>query len=261
MSEINFTPKDYKLTSETEAGIFFLRCMNACNSQVWGYINVAKPMNTSKAYAEIRKFPRFNGQPYYQYNDFTFPDFKMVINTDDGLESYKQHFLNKYYELLLYHFVCLKKEGGTEEELQELQLGSILRDRRLYKYTVYKSDLEDMFYAVLQFDKRNIDCEDKWVAYPKDSNGVYSFGFVYIDEEAGLTYNFGGNFTVSDDGSFNLATSKALEKVSLKARLEPGKGSRMAIIPEEKFASLKIEKIPDWLKFYKTNEDSIAHLF
>jgi len=41
----------------------------------------------------------------------------------------------------------------------------------------------------LLFNKKFIDSEDKWVAFQKDSDNKYGFGFIYIDEEAGLTLN------------------------------------------------------------------------
>lgn len=71
-----FKLKEYNLIDETEKGIFFLECMNYCGRTIWGYINVPKPMNTKKAYEFIGNFPKFNSQPYYQFNDLYFPDFE-----------------------------------------------------------------------------------------------------------------------------------------------------------------------------------------
>ena len=139
---------DYRLRDDTERGIVFLKCMRFCGSTIWGYINIAKPMNTAKAYEQIKRFPKVNGQPYYQYNDFAFNDFEMVILKDHGKESYKGYYLNKYYETLLYHLLCLRKEGASEKEIDDLMLGSILRKRSLYDYTQYKETLEELFYEV-----------------------------------------------------------------------------------------------------------------
>lgn len=144
-STINFTLKDYHLKDDTEKGIFFLRCMRECNSVIWGYMNIVKPPNTQKAYDHIKKYPRFNGQPYYQYTDFYFPDFEMNIEKDKGKQSYKGYYLDKYYETLLFHLICLNKEGGTEKEKNDLLLGSILKEHNLYKYTDYKETLEAIF--------------------------------------------------------------------------------------------------------------------
>lgn len=148
LSKVNFKMNDYGLKDDTERGIMFLECMCFCGKTIWGYINIAKPMNTAEAYKLIKKFPKFNGQPYYQYNDFSFPDFEMVIIKDNGKESYKGYYINKYYETLLYHFVCLKREKRPQKEIDDLLLGSILKERSLYSYTKYKDTLEDLFREV-----------------------------------------------------------------------------------------------------------------
>lgn len=145
LSKVDFKMSEYNLKDDTEKGIFFLNCMNMCGKTIWGYINVAKPMNTQKAYEFIKKFPKFNGQPYYYYRDLYFDDFKMVIIEAKGIQSYKEYYLDKYYETLLYHWVCLKKEAASEKEINDLLLGSILKERALYPYTQYKETLEGIF--------------------------------------------------------------------------------------------------------------------
>jgi hypothetical protein len=144
-SKVDFKLKDYKFKDDTEKGIFFLRCMRDCNSVIWGYMNVVKPPNTEKAYYNIKKYPKFNGQTYYQYTDFYFTDFEMNIIKDKGIQSYKSYYLDKYYETLLFHLICLNKENGSEKEKNDLLLGSILKNNNLYKYTKYKNDLEEIF--------------------------------------------------------------------------------------------------------------------
>lgn len=145
MSKIDFNLNDYNLQNDTEKGIFFLRCMEYCGKNIWGLINIAKPMNTKGAYDIIKKFPKFNGLKYYQYNDFNFPDFEMIIFTNRGKESYKKYFLDKYYEVLLNHRICLNKENRPEKEYHELLLGSILKDRDLYKYSKKEEVLKGLF--------------------------------------------------------------------------------------------------------------------
>jgi hypothetical protein len=145
LSKVDFKLKDYNFRDETEKAIFFLRCMKDCNSVIWGYMNVAKPPNTQKALEHIKKYPKFNGQPYYQNTDFYFEDFQMKIFKNEAIQSYKSHYLNKYYETLLFHYICLIKEGASEKKKNDLLLGSILKEKKLYKYTKYKSTLEDIF--------------------------------------------------------------------------------------------------------------------
>jgi hypothetical protein len=145
LSKIDFKMKEFNFKDDTEKGIFFLRCMRDCNSVIWGYMNVVKPPNTKEAYKYIKKYPKFNGQPYFQYTDFYFTDFEMNIIKDKGIQGYKSYYLDKLYETLLFHLICLNKEGGSEKEINDLLLGSILKERNLYKFTKYKETLEDIF--------------------------------------------------------------------------------------------------------------------
>jgi|WetSurMetagenome_2_1015567.scaffolds.fasta_scaffold44807_1 hypothetical protein len=144
-SKVDFKLKDYNLTNDTEKGIFFLECMDYCGKTIWGYMNVVKPANTEKAYNYITKFPQFNGLKYYQFTDLNFPDFEMLIVKDKGKQSYKGYYIDKYYDLLLSHLTCLNKEGAKEKNINDLLLGSILKDRNLYKYTKNKETLESIF--------------------------------------------------------------------------------------------------------------------
>ncbi|OOV17040.1 hypothetical protein BXU10_18990 [Flavobacterium sp. LM4] len=110
----------------------------------------------------------------------------------------------------------------------------------------------------LQFDKKYVQCEDKWVAFPADSTGVYNFGFIYIDEAAGLTLEYGDTFKIDDKGKF--ITEKKVKTNSMKYRLQPN-NNLVALIPESKLKELYVDKVPDWLKNYKRDENSIIRLF
>ncbi|MFK8008618.1 MAG: hypothetical protein AB8H03_19825 [Saprospiraceae bacterium] len=145
LKKIDFNLEEYGLQDDVEKGIFFLKCMSFCGTNIWGYMNVVKPPNTKKALSFINKYPKFNGNTYYQFSDLYFKDFEMVIIEEDGLQSYKSYYLDKYFETLLSHLVCLNKEGGSEKEIRNLLLGSILSDEKLYKYTKHKETLESIF--------------------------------------------------------------------------------------------------------------------
>lgn len=110
----------------------------------------------------------------------------------------------------------------------------------------------------LQFDKKFVECEDKWVVFPADSIGNYNFGFIYIDAQAGLTLEYEGFFKIDKTGKF---ISDRKEKTSsMKYRLQPN-NTLVAFMPESKLDELHIQKIPDWLKIYKGDENSIGHLY
>jgi hypothetical protein len=153
LSSVNFKMSGYKLKDNTEKGIFFLRCMDVCGKTVWGYMNIPKHADTKSAYDNIKKFPKFNGRPYYQFLNLFFPDFKLIIvqntrgqsdnggksangeqfakgeqsangeqsyngeQSGNGAQSYKGHYLFNYYETLIAHLLCLYKEGATKEEI------------------------------------------------------------------------------------------------------------------------------------------------
>lgn len=86
----------------------------------------------------------------------------------------------------------------------------------------------------------------------KDSS--YNYGFIYIDSEAGLTYNDEGTFKAKKDGTFEI---KKIKEANIKLRLEPN-NVKVAIIPSDLFKALEIEETPDWLKFYKKDLNTVA---
>ncbi len=145
LSKTDLKLKEYNLKDDTEKGILVLRAIGFCGTTIWGYMNVVNPPNTKKALEFIKKFPKINGRPYYQYTDFYFPDFEMNIIKDKGIQSHKGYYIDKYYETLLHHLICINKENGKESDRNDLLLGSILKERKLYKYTKYRETLEEMF--------------------------------------------------------------------------------------------------------------------
>ena len=144
-SKVDFKLNDYNLSNDTEKGIFYLECMEYCGKTIWGYMNIAKPVNTEKAYNNIKRFPKFNGLKYYQFTDLNFPDFEMLIVQNKSKQSFKGYYINKLYDVLLSHLICLNKEGANEKDFNDLLLGSVLKDNNLYKYSKRKEALESIF--------------------------------------------------------------------------------------------------------------------
>lgn len=145
LKKVNFELDDYNLENETEKGIFFLECMNLCGTSIWGYINVPNPPNYKEAFSYIGKYPHFNGLNYFEYTDLNFPDFEMIIDSEKGKESYKGYYINRFYETLLYNMICLKKGFGSEKEVEQLLISSILKNQNLYKYSKNNDILESLF--------------------------------------------------------------------------------------------------------------------
>ena len=111
----------------------------------------------------------------------------------------------------------------------------------------------------LVFDKKNVQCEDKWIAFPMAKDSTYTYGFIYIDSKAGMTFNYEGKFKINTVGQF-IKEGNESESSSIKVRLEPNK-VLLAEIPDSKFAELKIEAKPKWLEEYKKDENSIERLY
>jgi tetratricopeptide (TPR) repeat protein len=109
----------------------------------------------------------------------------------------------------------------------------------------------------LEFNKRFVECEDRWVAFQKGRDSTQAYGFIYIDTQAGLTFNYEGSFTISPDGKF---IPKKMEKGMYKVRLQPN-NVQVALIPEERFAELQIAAVPEWLHIYKSDTASAAHFY
>lgn len=110
----------------------------------------------------------------------------------------------------------------------------------------------------LKFDKKFVQSEDNWVAFPADSLGNHLFGFIYIDSQAGLTLDYSGSFKIDDTGKY--AVKKKEIDGAMKYRLQPN-NTLVAFIPDDKLKELGVEKIPDWLKFYKDGEGTVERLY
>jgi tetratricopeptide (TPR) repeat protein len=113
--------------------------------------------------------------------------------------------------------------------------------------------------AGLTYDLHMSDCENRWVALyhrPEDPN--YTYGFVYIDPQAGFTLHFFGRFTVDMDGNYRAALNPMPpDKYSLKIRLD--QNGIAAPLPSRGLAQLGLPEKPDWLKFYEDKADSVTH--
>src|SRR5690349_9004545 len=104
----------------------------------------------------------------------------------------------------------------------------------------------------LKFDKRVIDSEDKWVVIPAKDPNTYLLGFVYLDLEAGLTFDLRCWFNIDDKGKYvidfsdttlyrpvSAGSNKLVPKSSYKMRLE--QNARLASwLTKEKHKELEL---------------------
>ena len=110
----------------------------------------------------------------------------------------------------------------------------------------------------LIFSQRLVDCEDKWIVLPQNKDSTYTYGFVYLDNMAGLTFHLGGSFKV-EEGKF-LAKEQPVTSM-MKRRLAPNR-TKVAILPKSRFKEINVDEYPEWLKVYKgADTASIARLY
>lgn len=148
MSNVNFTLWDYNLQNDTEKGIFFLESMETFGTMIWGYMNIPKPPNYKLAMEYIDKYPKYNGQPYYQYLDLNFKDFKLTTDKRKPKESFKKYYLNKYMNTLLYNAICLSQKKKNEEKKFDVMMGSILHNESYWQYYEDPDLLRSIFVKV-----------------------------------------------------------------------------------------------------------------
>ncbi|PWS32710.1 hypothetical protein [Pedobacter paludis] len=106
----------------------------------------------------------------------------------------------------------------------------------------------------LKFDKRLLDCEDKWVVIPTNQDSSYVYGFVYLDNFAGLTFKSEAIFAIKN-GIYHPRKAK-----EFKFRISPTK-DLVALVPEGKLGILNLSGNPPWLPFFKNKSQSTDRLF
>ncbi|WP_295767814.1 tetratricopeptide repeat protein [uncultured Mucilaginibacter sp.] len=109
----------------------------------------------------------------------------------------------------------------------------------------------------LQFDKRYTRCEKQWVAFKNKKDKEYSYGYIYIDAQAGFTYDAKGTFTIGADDKY-IADTTISKNSSIKYRIAPNWGN-VALIPTSRYKELNLPAEPSWLKFYYNYTDTVAH--
>ena len=111
----------------------------------------------------------------------------------------------------------------------------------------------------LLFKTKYFRAEDNWVAFPKkEKDDSYLYGFVYLDEQAGFTLQVGGTFRIDETGKY-IPEKKDTPTANIKLRLTPNTAD-VAIIKDDKLAELGVDKVPNWLKYYKESKDKVAGL-
>lgn len=109
----------------------------------------------------------------------------------------------------------------------------------------------------LKFDTNYFDAVDNWVAFPKKENdSMYPYGFIYIDSEAGFTFNYESEFKITKE---RLESKRKDTTRFVKYRLGP-EINFVAVLNEKQKKDLKLPDRPDWLKFYKEDSTTVEYL-
>lgn len=109
----------------------------------------------------------------------------------------------------------------------------------------------------LRFKTKYFDAVDKWIAFDKKENdSTFSFGFIYIDEDAGFTFDYGSKFKKTAHGLVKLP--REFEN-SMKYRLSPNT-QNVHVLTEKEISELELPVIPEWLQAYKKNENEVSYL-
>jgi len=111
----------------------------------------------------------------------------------------------------------------------------------------------------LKFDQPFVKCEKKWVILNRsETDKGYTFGYIYIDSQAGFTFDMQGVFAVDPSGKYVRDTVIFKNTGAIKYRIAPN-WRPVALLPPKHFDELKIKAEPDWVKIYYTYTDTLAH--
>lgn len=111
----------------------------------------------------------------------------------------------------------------------------------------------------LKFETNFYDAVNKWVILPKKSTDTtYTYGFIYMDISAGITFHLGGSFFIDKNNKY-IGDAEPGHQMT-KKRLDNPNIVKMAVLNNKKMAELNLTKEPDWLVHYKFSEDSVENL-
>jgi len=111
----------------------------------------------------------------------------------------------------------------------------------------------------LKFETNFYDAVNKWVILPKKSTDTtYTYGFIYMDISAGITFHLGGSFFIDKNNKY-IGDAEPGHQMT-KKRLDNPNIVKMAVLDDKKMAELNLTKEPDWLVHYKFSEDSVENL-
>lgn len=142
MSDVNFNMNDYGLTNLEEKGIFYLESMKSFGSLISGYFSFDPPKYKS-ALSYISKFPKYNGDYYYNYVELDFEDFDFLYSSNLK-ESYKKCLINELMITILNHCISVYLEGDITK-MNEIFSNSIIKNQEYWGYSESPEIFKEIF--------------------------------------------------------------------------------------------------------------------
>lgn len=104
----------------------------------------------------------------------------------------------------------------------------------------------------IKFNTTIAEAENHWVIFPiGEKNSKWTLYYVYFDDESGYNVELGDKITIIND-MFLKDKPDAFKKASIKFRIQ-NLGEKVAVLSDERMKELGLEKLPNWLKLYRSN--------
>lgn len=109
----------------------------------------------------------------------------------------------------------------------------------------------------ISFDTKFYHAEDKWVVFDKkEKQNTYALGFIYLDPQAGYTFNYEGELELKNN---KLKRLPRLDSTSnIKVRLDRNTFP-VYLLPDDQIKEFGLPAKPEWLNAYKENSDFIEN--
>ncbi len=148
LSTANLVLNNYNLRTDIEKAVFYFKVMDHCGKRLLMEASKTDPTDQAMALGQFAKFPQFNGLPYYQYTDFGFEPFKLKISPDRAEENYTLFYLNRFYDMLLWHAECLNSKKKYKEQREHLIKNSLLYNEQYFRFSSNRNMVEALAQSV-----------------------------------------------------------------------------------------------------------------
>lgn len=112
--------------------------------------------------------------------------------------------------------------------------------------------------ASLNFNTKYFNAVDKWVVFPKkDTDSTFAYGFIYLDNHAGFTFDYKNRLSI--DGKRFVNIEKDSTVGFMKYRLAPNT-SLVSVLNEKQISDLNLPEYPEWLSTYKDSSNYVGYL-